>query len=59
MFGLLGILIGIFLWILGGYLIFFFPQASADNYQPDKFAIIGIVAGFIFLMIGALLIFVW
>jgi len=57
MFGWIGILIGIFLLILGGYLVFFFPQAT--DYQPEKFGAMGIIFGFVFLVIGAVLLFIW
>jgi len=56
MFGLLGLITGIILLILGGYMVFFFPHAI--GYQTEKFSAIGIIAGFVFLLIGALLIFI-
>ena len=56
MFGWLGLIIGIILLVLGGYLVFFFPRAV--EYQTEKLSTIGIVWGFIFLTIGAILIFI-
>ncbi len=56
MFGLLGLLIGIFLVLIGGYMIFFFPLTSV--HQEEYFGKTAIVLGFICLIVGGILIFI-
>ncbi|MFH1445303.1 MAG: hypothetical protein ABIF08_02365 [Nanoarchaeota archaeon] len=56
MFGWLGLLIGAILLVLGGYMIFFFPGAL--DYQTKEMATVGVVLGFIFAILGAILIFI-
>ena len=55
MFGIVGVAVGIFLLLLGIFLIFFFPQTTV--HQGEGFSIAGIVMGFIFLIVGIVLIF--
>jgi hypothetical protein len=56
MFGIIGILVGLLLILIGGFLVFFFP--STAEHQPHPFDITGVVLGFILLIIGGALIFV-
>jgi hypothetical protein len=55
MFGLLGIIFGIILFLVGGFLVIFFP--STEEHQGDTFSIVGILLGFIFLIAGFFLVF--
>jgi hypothetical protein len=55
MFGLLGVVIGIVLILLGGFLVFFFP--STTIHQGEDFGVAGVVLGFIILLIGGVLVF--
>ncbi|MFH1364808.1 MAG: hypothetical protein ABIH52_04090 [Candidatus Aenigmatarchaeota archaeon] len=55
MFGLAGVAVGILLFIIGIFLVFFFP-ANAEH-QPSSFSLVGVILGFILLIIGGLLIF--
>jgi hypothetical protein len=57
MFGLLGIVVGIILLALGIFLVFFFPNVT--EHQPTSMGWTGIVLGFIFIVIGGILLFVW
>lgn len=54
MFGWLGILIGILLILVGGYLIIFFP--SMPEHQPTSMTLGAIILGFVLAVAGALLI---
>ena len=56
MFGIIGILVGLLLIVVGGFLVFFFP--SAWEHQPDPFGWVGVVLGFILIIIGGVLVFV-
>jgi hypothetical protein len=55
MFGWIGIIIGILFFLVGGFLVIFFP--SSEEHQGDTFSITGIVLGFILLIAGFFLIF--
>lgn len=55
MWGVLGVVAGIILILVGGFLIIFFP--GTEEHQPLGFSILGIVMGFAFVIIGCLLIF--
>lgn len=55
MLGFLGIVVGILLILIGGFLIFFFP--GTEEHQPNSFAWLGILIGFILIAIGVVLIF--
>jgi hypothetical protein len=55
MFGILGIIIGILLIMLGGFLVLFFPMAP--EHQAGQFTKVGVILGFIFLIIGGVLVF--
>ncbi len=55
MFGALGIVLGILLILLGGFLVLFFPMT--EEHQASEFTKTGVVLGFIFLIIGAFLVF--
>lgn len=56
MFGILGILVGIVLILIGGFLVFFFPGAM--EHQPPPFDVVGVVLGFILIIAGGVLVFV-
>jgi hypothetical protein len=56
MFGIIGVLVGIVLILIGGFLVFFFP--STAEHQPPPFDVVGVVLGFILIIIGGILIFV-
>ena len=56
MFGILGILVGIVLILIGGFLVFFFPGTEEHQWPP--FDIVGVVLGFILIIIGGVLVFV-
>lgn len=56
MFGIIGILVGIVLILIGGFLVFFFPGTA--EHQPPPFDVVGVVLGFILIIIGGVLIFV-
>lgn len=61
MFGLAGAITGIILIILGILFTFFMMAPShgkLTTYQPQEFSITFIVMGIIFIIIGALLLFV-
>ncbi len=55
MFGWLGIIIGILLFLLGGFLVVFFP--SSEEHQGDSFSLTGVIMGFIFLIAAFFLVF--
>jgi hypothetical protein len=55
MFGIIGILGGLLLVIIGGFLVFFFPNTF--EHQAPPFDTVGVVLGFILLIIGGVLIF--
>ena len=55
MFGWLGIAVGILFFLVGGFLVVFFP--STEEHQGDTFSITGIVIGFILLVAGFFLVF--
>ncbi len=55
MFGLIGIVVGILMFIIGLFLFFFFP-ANADH-QPENMSLMGVIIGFLLLAVGAILIF--
>jgi len=55
MFGIAGILVGLLLVLVGGFLVFFFPNTM--EHQPPPFDTVGVVLGFILLIIGGVLIF--
>ena len=56
MFGIVGILVGLLLIVMGGFLVFFFPNTG--EHQAPPFDVVGVVMGFIFLIIGGLLVFI-
>lgn len=56
MFGLGGIIAGTILILIGGAMVFFIP--SSLTYQPKQMTTMGIVIGFIMIILGAMLIFV-
>lgn len=61
MFGIAGVIAGIILILLGAFFAFFLPSASGGKlttYQPQEFSVTFIVTGIVFIIIGALLIFV-
>lgn len=55
MWGFLGIVVGILLILIGGFLMFLFP--GAPEHQTESFSLVGVVLGFILIVIGGLLIF--
>ena len=54
MFGVIGLLGGILLIFLGGFLVFFFP--SEGRHQQQSLSMGGIIIGFIFLLFGFILV---
>ena len=46
---------GIILILIGGIIVFFFP--SSVEYQPEEFGIVAVVAGFVMIILGAIMIF--
>jgi hypothetical protein len=54
-FGWLWGIIGILFFLLGGFLVIFFPSTS--EHQGETFSITGIAMGFIFLIAGFFLVF--
>lgn len=55
MFGLLGVIVGIILIIVGGYMVFFLPMSI---YHQPEFGYTGVFLGIVFLIVGFVLIFV-
>lgn len=55
MFGWLGIGLGIVLFLIGGFLVVFFP--GTWEHQGDAFSLTGIILGFIFLIAAFFLVF--
>jgi len=55
MFGWLGIAIGILLFLIGGFLVVFFP--STKEHQGDTFGLTGVILGFILLIAAFFLVF--
>lgn len=55
MFGWLGIIIGILLFLIGGFLVVFFP--STWEHQGDIFSLTGIILGLILLIAAFFLVF--
>lgn len=55
MFGWLGIAIGILFFLIGGFMVFFFP--STEEHQGDNFGITGVVLGLILLIAAFFLVF--
>lgn len=55
MFGWLGIAIGILLFLIGGFLVVFFP--STEEHQGDTFGLTGVILGFILLIAAFFLVF--
>ena len=57
MFGWLGIVLGILLILIGGFMVFFLP--TTEKHQPESMAWTGVIVGIVFLIIGGILLFVW
>jgi len=55
MFGWLGIVVGILLILIGGFLVFFFP--NTQEHQPPPFGVVGVVLGLILIVAAVVLIF--
>ena len=55
MFGWIGIVLGIILFLVGGFLVVFFPSTS--EHQGDTFSFTGIFMGLIFLVAAFFLVF--
>jgi len=55
MFGWIGIVIGILFFLIGGFLVVFFP--STEEHQGDSFSLTGILIGFILLIVAFFLVF--
>jgi hypothetical protein len=55
MFGWLGIIIGILLFLIGGFLVVFFP--STEEHQGETFGLTGVILGFILLIAAFFLVF--
>ena len=55
MFGWIGIIIGILFFLIGGFLVVFFP--STEEHQGDSFSITGVAIGIILLIAGFFLVF--
>ena len=55
MFGWIGIIIGILLFLIGGFLVVFFP--STEEHQGNTFGLSGIILGFILLIAAFFLVF--
>jgi len=55
MFGWTGLIAGVILLLIAGFLIFFFP--SATKHQPEPYGWNGVILGFILGLIGLALLF--
>ncbi len=55
LFGLLGGLFGVLFLIAGVFLVFFFPGTT--EHQTEHFSLVGVVLGFIFLLVAGALLF--
>ncbi len=55
MFGLLGVIVGIILIIVGGYMFFFMPMTIEHQ---EGFGISAVIIGLIFMIAGFVLVFV-
>lgn len=61
MFGIAGAIVGIILIILGILIAFFMiapSHSSLQTYQPHEFSLALIVMGIVFIIVGAILLFV-
>ncbi len=54
-FGFWGVIIGIILIFIGGFLFFLFPGTA--EHQPAEFTVSGIIIGLVLIIVGGLLIF--